>query len=258
MATLVTSRMPGRAPARTASRLNSRLGPEDRREQILDSAIPLFARHGFNGTTTRRIAEKAGVNEAIIFRHFPTKQDLYWAIIERKCRTAGRRQMIQEKLCSGASETEIFTAIARAMLERTRKDQDVTRLLLFSSLERHELSERFFRTYVSEVYYALGEYIQERIEAGAFRPVDPVLGARMFLGMVVYHNWVQELFGGGKLRRYDADLVARTVAETWLRGVQVREAGAQNGSAPGDPRSRRAVARVNGAAHRSQTRNGDR
>ncbi len=166
--------------------------------------------------------------------------------------------MIQEKLCSGASETEIFTAIARAMLERTRKDQDVTRLLLFSSLERHELSERFFRTYVSEVYYALGEYIQERIEAGAFRPVDPVLGARMFLGMVVYHNWVQELFGGGKLRRYDADLVARTVAETWLRGVQVREAGAQNGSAPGDPRSRRAVARVNGAAHRSQTRNGDR
>jgi AcrR family transcriptional regulator len=249
--------MAPRLEPRSASRLSSRLSSQDRREQILDAAMPLFARHGFNGTTTRLIAEKAGVNEAIIFRHFPSKQELYWAIIDRKCRTAGRREMIREKLCSGASEMEIFTGIARVMLERTRKDQDVTRLLLFSSLERHELSERFFRTYASEVYYALGEYIHERIEAGAFRPMDPVLGARMFLGMVVYHNWVQELFGGGKVQRYDIDLVARTVAETWLRGVQVRNAAGKNGSAAKQSEHRHA-ARTNRAANKSHPRNGAR
>src|SRR3989304_5650061 len=54
------------------------------RDKILESAIRLFAEKGFSGTTTREIAEKAGVNEALIFRHFSTKRDLYSAIIERK------------------------------------------------------------------------------------------------------------------------------------------------------------------------------
>ena len=49
----------------------------DRRQQILQAAMGLFARRGFNGTTTREIARRARVNEAIIFRHFPSKEDLY-------------------------------------------------------------------------------------------------------------------------------------------------------------------------------------
>ena len=48
----------------------------------MDAAKELFARQGFEGTTTRQIAERARVNEAIIFRHFPSKEDLYWAISE--------------------------------------------------------------------------------------------------------------------------------------------------------------------------------
>ena len=54
------------------------------REKILDTAIQLFAEKGFNGTTTKEIAEAAGVNESLIFRHFSTKRELYGAIIEKK------------------------------------------------------------------------------------------------------------------------------------------------------------------------------
>ena len=52
-------------------RKSSRLPAPDRRRQILAVAMELFARRGFRGTTTRQIAERAGVNEAIVFRHFP-------------------------------------------------------------------------------------------------------------------------------------------------------------------------------------------
>ena len=62
-----------------------RFSAEDRRHQILQVATELFAGRGFEGTTTREIARRAKVNEAIIFRHFPTKDDLYWAVIEAKC-----------------------------------------------------------------------------------------------------------------------------------------------------------------------------
>ncbi|MDP6778629.1 MAG: helix-turn-helix domain-containing protein, partial [Candidatus Latescibacteria bacterium] len=59
-----------------------RLSQEERRTQIIEVAMDLFARKGFKGATTRAIAEAAGVSEAIIFRHFATKEDLYDAIIE--------------------------------------------------------------------------------------------------------------------------------------------------------------------------------
>src|ERR1700693_4373505 len=100
------------ATATATTRVPARVSAEDRRQQILEVAMSLFARQGFEGTTTRQIAEMARVNEAIIFRHFPTKEDLYWAIIEGKCKSVGRSRMMQEKLQAGGNDVEMFTAIA--------------------------------------------------------------------------------------------------------------------------------------------------
>src|SRR6516165_1200789 len=61
-----------------------RLTASDRRRQLLESALDLFAKKGFAATTTKEIAAAAGVTEAIIFRHFPTKLDLYSAVLDLK------------------------------------------------------------------------------------------------------------------------------------------------------------------------------
>ena len=183
--------------------------------------MTLFARQGFEGTTTRQIAEVARVNEAIIFRHFPTKEDLYWAIIRRKCNNSGRAQMIDEKIAAGGTDLEIFSSIATHMLSRTRADENITRLLLFTALERHELSQAFFRNFVAQQYESLAGYIRGRVADGAFRHVDPTLAARSFLGMVVYHYLLQELFGGKRQCDYDPETTGRMLAELWLRGMTV-------------------------------------
>ncbi|PWC90289.1 transcriptional regulator [Azospirillum sp. TSH100] len=57
-----------------------RLDSHARKRAILDAALPLFARKGFAATTTREIAQAAGVSEALIFKHFPSKASLYEAI----------------------------------------------------------------------------------------------------------------------------------------------------------------------------------
>src|SRR5713101_1302381 len=103
-------------------RKSNRLAAADRRRQILAVATPLFARQGFRGTTTRQIAERARVNEAIVFRHFPHKDDLYWAILDGKCRSAGGRQQLEAELRAGADEEETFAAIAEGILQRNTKD----------------------------------------------------------------------------------------------------------------------------------------
>src|SRR5674476_1560623 len=59
-----------------------RLNASDRRLQLVETALDVFSRKGFGGTTTKEIAAAAGVTEAIIFRHFPTKHDLYNAVID--------------------------------------------------------------------------------------------------------------------------------------------------------------------------------
>lgn len=202
-----------------AATLAARVPAEDRREQILNVAMALFARRGFEGTTTRQIAEMARVNEAIIFRHFPTKEDLYWAIIRRKCSHAGRTRMIEERIAAGGSDLEIFSSIAQRMLARTRVDENITRLLLFTALERHELSHEFFQNFVAQQYEALARYIRRRVAEGAFRSIDPTLAARGFLGMVIYYYLVQELSGGKRQSGCDPASAGQTLAELWLRGV---------------------------------------
>ena len=207
-------------------RNHARIPAPDRRRQILGVAMKLFAQQGFQGTTTRQIAERARVNEAIVFRHFPTKEELYWAVIEAKCRASAGRERMESELRAmadgdaGTNEKKILASIAEGILRRNTDDTTLSRLLLFSALENHRLSQRFFRTYVADYYEALAAHIRRRIRAGAFRRIDPLLAARSFLGMVIYHFLIQELFGGRRYQKFDPHEVCETLAGIWLEGMR--------------------------------------
>ncbi len=206
-----------------------RIAAQDRKQQILDVASRLFARKGFQGTTTREIAAGARVNEALLFRHFPSKEDLYWAVIEERCTRSRRRENLQATLDLQASDYEIFRAIAEDLLRRNQQDKDRTRLLLYSGLENHRLAHRFFRTYVQEYYRVLAGHIERRIKQGIFRKVDPLLAARGFMGMILYHNLVQEIFGGGMYQKFDPEEVSGALADIWLQGVMLPGKALRNG-----------------------------
>lgn len=200
----------------------ARFSSADRREQILAIATELFAQQGFQGTTTRFIAAKSGVTEALIFRHFPSKDELYWAVIQRKIDSAAPAEHMLEILEAGGSDLEVLSRLALQVLERRAQDQTLSRLLLFSALEKHELSERFFRNYIANYFEVLARFVRNGIAGGRFRALDPLLAARGFLGMVIYHSWVQELYGGKTVQDFDLKLVSRTLASIWLQGVQAK------------------------------------
>lgn len=196
-----------------------RFSAEDRRQQIIDIATDLFAAQGYDGTTTREIATRAAVNEAIIFRHFPSKEELYWEVIDRKIRNVAGKARLLEILNAGDDPRTTFLNISEGILRRRSEDQSLSRLLLYSALENHRLSARFFKVYVAEYYEAISEYICKRIEAGEFRAVDPTLAARGFLGMVIYHSMIQELYGGNKFREYDSHEVSELIVSLWMDGM---------------------------------------
>ncbi|MBZ5570152.1 MAG: TetR/AcrR family transcriptional regulator [Acidobacteriia bacterium] len=195
-----------------------RIPAGERRQQILDLATELFARQGYQGTTTRQIAQQVRVNEAIIFRHFPTKEELYWAVIENQIRIRAGRARLEAKLAAGGSDRDVLTAIAEELLSR---DVTLSRLLLYTALENHELTHRFFRTHVAQYLELLADFIRCGIAQGRFRDVDPLLAARGFLGMIVYHFQIQELFGGKRVQTFDPQHVSATLVDVWLHGMEV-------------------------------------
>ena len=202
---------------------HQRFTAEDRRQQILEIATELFANRGYEGTTTREISNRAKVNEAIIFRHFPSKEELYWAVIENKIQKNSGRAKVRDRLAGGGSIREVLLDVSEGILRRRQQDQTLTRLLFFSALEKHSLSERFFETYISSYYETLADFIRERMEAGELRRGDALLSARGFFGMVIYHSLVQELFGAKRYKEYDLREVSENIVSIWLDGMKPAE-----------------------------------
>ncbi len=190
------------------------------RDKILEAAIRLFAEMGFNGTTTKEIAGKAGVNEALIFRYFSTKKELYSAIIEKKI---SEEPGVVEFPLGACRETKddwlIFKSIGMRMFECVEKDPTFIRLLHFSALEGHELSDMFFESYVQHQRKILSDYIEERIFEGAFKDVDPLLAGRAFIGMLINYIIAQELFGEKKKKKIKKEDVVETFVEIFLEGI---------------------------------------
>lgn len=190
----------------------------DRRQDILAAAMDLFAKKGFRGTTTRDLATQADVNEAIIFRHFNTKEELYSAILEHKAgeNREARFEEIERMAGTGDDET-FFKTVGRNFLEKHENDTTFYRLLLFSALEGHQLSDMFIASMT--VRNPIANYIQKRINEGAFRPLDSELAARGFFGMFASFVLWQEIFGFKKTQPFDREQVVHTFVSIFLKGI---------------------------------------
>ncbi len=196
----------------------ARITGEQRREQIIDTAIELFSETGFAGTTTRRLAEAAGISEAALYLHFETKDALYQAIIRRK---AHEHEEFAERLRAAVSEgpERMFREVARSMIEIHTRDKAFLRLLLFSGLEQHALFRMFFEAQTRECGETLRSYIEGLQGQGVFRPCDPRLAVRAFMGMLVQHLLTQEVFQLRELGVFSAGEVVDTFVDLFLQGL---------------------------------------
>jgi AcrR family transcriptional regulator len=220
------------------------MAADERRLQIAQVAMRLFSERGFRGTTTKEIAQAAGVSEAIIFRHFATKEELYTAIIDYKgCAGLGAspaavaaERPVVEQVCHSVGEAieagddrAVFEGIALSMLEHHQSDPDFLRLLMYLALENHSLAQVFWDKNVRVLYEFLGGYIRRRQAEGAFRAVDPFGAVRVFVGGIIHHSLVNLLWDKDPARRIlnvPNEEAARQFADVFLRGVEAPGVGA--------------------------------
>jgi AcrR family transcriptional regulator len=197
-----------------------RMKSEERRAAIVRSAIHLFAEKGFRGTTTRELAAAAGITEPVLYQHFRAKSDLYSAIIEAKAGEVSGDAAGLDGLARAGDDRAFFGAMGELILRRYQDDPELSRLLFFSSLERHELAELFFERLYSSFYGRVSGYIRRRIRQGAFRKVNPEVATRGLIGMISYHGLLTLLFPG-RFSVSNPRRIADEMVSVFLNGIQL-------------------------------------
>ena len=164
---------------------NTRLDSDERRQAIVDAAVPLFARKGFSGATTRELAEAAGVSEALLYRHFPSKQLLYSEILQQ---VGCQGDPALEKLASLPASSATLVCMMRFMVRRfvagseaERADLDPRlRLVLHSCLEDGAYARELFDAVSAQVMPFFTASFDAAVAAGDIVPTS---------GAVANHFW---------------------------------------------------------------------
>jgi len=174
-----------------------RLPASDRRLQLVETALDFFSRKGFSGTTTKEIAAAAGVTEAIIFRHFPTKQDLYNAVLDlhhgdgRLADCIARWKGFMDR----NDDAGLFRSMIDEIMEAHRRDLRGHRVMLFAALEGHEAALEYNRQFSLPIYELLCQYVTRRQREGALRAGDPGAIIAAVYGMAEQYSTATRMFG---------------------------------------------------------------
>lgn len=153
--------------------------PSETRLRILGATRTLLAAKGRRGTTTREIAELAGVNEATLFRHFGQKDALVGACVEHYCSTVELEELLAS--LDGDLERDL-QRIGLALLQRMESVRDLILMSLVEEESRGSVGDAAWRA-PTAIKKIVSDYMAKRIEAGELGG-DPALLARFFMGMI--------------------------------------------------------------------------
>ena len=142
--------------------MSTRLPAGERREQILDVAVQVFARQGFHGTSMNEVAEAAGVTKPVLYQHFESKQDLYLALIDE----IGKRMITSiAKATAGATSGKAMTELGfQAYFRWVADDHDAFLLLFSTQANRDAAAVAAIRAITSEAASAIAPLIAVEID----------------------------------------------------------------------------------------------
>ena len=166
---------------------------KNRRQDILEAALIIFAKKGYNGSTTAEIARAAGVAEGTIFRHFTTKKDLLIAVLEPKV-LDGLIQLDKEH--SEDTPTDFFRRFLMNRLELLKENDSLVRFMFAEAQYHTEVREALFKGILGQGIPIIRPWFEKGVERGDFRDLPFLPTMRSFMGMVMFYGLMGNVFDG--------------------------------------------------------------
>jgi len=190
---------------------------EFRVREILEAARRVMARYGMQGTTVDRVAEEAKVAKGTIYLYFQSKDELVHAAV-----LEGLREMVAETVRSDDPSMPPLDRIRNLILAQYRiqaSNQDFLKTLIIGNSLDIELESQagrdFMRVYAGHLDF-VASVLQDAINRGAIRPIDPKFAAFM-LGELITGSLRRRLL---KLASTPLEADADAVVEMFLQGVR--------------------------------------
>ncbi len=155
---------------------------ELRKWQILDVALRHFIQYGFHGTSTRKIAEEAGISSGLMFHYFPNKTALYEALVEIGC------EKLTIEIGEGESPLVFFEKQVEWFLSIATRNDFASRMFVFMGLvaiNAKDVSERAAQMIQEHDVEAMSvPYIIKGQELGVIRSGDPLTLSVLFYSSI--------------------------------------------------------------------------
>jgi AcrR family transcriptional regulator len=163
-------------------------------ERMIAAAVCLFARAGFNGTTTKDVAKLASVSEGNIFRYFPTKQDLFLGALESELQKLSVRAEVLVLIAEATDSHAALGAVFEMITETMMKQPELIRLLHFSLLEHRPDIKPALRRYLRPIV----ELVVKNLQRWPCGPDScdeyPSIGVLSFIATIATVTLLQDSF----------------------------------------------------------------
>jgi AcrR family transcriptional regulator len=168
---------------------------EERKVQIVDAALDVFAARGYDATTNRLVAEAAGLNSAaLIYHYFPSKTDLFKACLERSTAL----EDLKRDLTTGQDKPpEVYLKKVAMSYLKTLTGKPVNHLFLMvlvAAQSHPELMPILMGRLSEVIFFPLLTYLTRQSAEGRLRPISPVTAAQELLGPLMLRAIAGSLF----------------------------------------------------------------
>ena len=178
---------------------------ETRRTRILDGALSVFKKLGIDGVTMNEIAKEADFGKASLYYYFPSKEDVFQAILEDGWKILW--EDIEEVILGDQPPRKKFRLLLRAIAEIVKSNHTLYEFLFSAPKALPMDSEKFdsWKSYQKRLYAALLGILEDGVAAGEFVNIQPEVLMRAIGG--IFHSMVFPVESEGDFSEKDLDIV---------------------------------------------------
>jgi len=196
---------------------NRKPSPDERRTAILDIAREAFLQDGYSGTSMSRIAVLVGGSKATLYSYFPSKKDLFVAVVDRET-TRLYDEIFHIEPVRGEAEA-VVAGVVKRCLEGLLSDTIVAgyRLIIAEAGRFPEIGKTAYDLAVRRGLERIAQYFRKAREAGVLRDCDPREAADSFLDLAAGNLHTQRLWNAvEKLDASALEAEARRITAVFL------------------------------------------
>lgn len=194
---------------------------EERRQQIIDGALQVFADKGFERATNKDIAQAAGINSpGLIYHYFKDKASLLEQAIENRSQLF--RLLANPDHLHELPPREALSEFARGFLSITENPAAIAvfKLMFSEAVRRPSVAEVYNRLGPTRAFRLLSSYLSQQMERGTLRHTDVGAAARCFVGPLLAFIVTREIFPQPDTATLDIDTMVTTLVDVYLQGMQ--------------------------------------